>query len=734
MLLIAAELFTLAVVSALLGYPILKRPLSEDDGWWFYWAKFDAKGFRPWFDGAYHMVGYFNLQWLFMVMARVFKKHNSTFFYGIKLVWYVLTSLSIYCLVYVLWGDHLVAFLSGLFFTVAWSLPSTKFWLTYAEHMYILPVNLATLCLVFWLQGASWLFLVPMGMLSAIIFQFKISAIVICFGLAIPVLFSDRPFVGLITYSASWVFVTIVPHYLTRGVIREGAQGYLQVLFKPFIVYGLFLLKKSPFSNRIKKKIPIVIESMGYNSIVKDEYIANQYKRASKVSRLGMMRPLLIPYNDLFIVIWLAFGFVLHMLFVFDYAALTIIGMFIAYLLIQQIQRNYYLPHFNMLWAPLSMMAGKEAGVLIDVAVSHPSIICVLALPIIIFVFRIIQKYRQSFSREEVNFGVPGLPPWQAIVWRQAELVGNKIQEVSSSRDRMVVWGDHPALYLYADRLCFAPAFMFVYGHNGKVRKEEKLFWKLRCNSPELLVFYNYKGSDKWNAQSISDRLGIAYNVLQSLVIKVENQNFMDVTICRRDDLQYRFAALEMAAHAEKSGHIEQSRQFYQKVLDVFPSDFEAETRLTLTGFNGDERLEYLECRLDQAVTGKEKAVVIKLIGLYWMDQNEMDKAFALFKESMKLYEKDPESLSSIAVIAYSRGDVGESMRLFGAALRCNKYSSEALNGLGVVLAESGKIDEARKFLSDANAMRPGRADIRNNLKRTGGRPVKLRETPEVQP
>ena len=131
----------LIIIGSLLSIPMIRKPLSEDDGNWFYLSIFWKKGVRL-YKNLFQMYAYYGFHWIAAKIYNTFGFQKPSFFYFLKAGWYTLNALSKYWLTFCFWHDHTLAFIAGFLFVVIIAVPNTLFLLTYAEHIFILSVSL----------------------------------------------------------------------------------------------------------------------------------------------------------------------------------------------------------------------------------------------------------------------------------------------------------------------------------------------------------------------------------------------------------------------------------------------------------------------------------------------------------------------------------------------------------------------------------------------------------------
>ena len=612
--LLALTILFLAAMT--LNLPKLWKPLSEDDGNWFYLSVFWKKGVRM-FKG-YDNNGYFGVPWISAKLYNIIGFERLTFFYYLKMVWYSLTSVSIYWLSLCFWNNPLLSFIAGLSFAIVTAVPNTLFALTYAEHFFILPINL---CIIFTYYGVTTgnsLYFLLSGIMSAWSVQMKTPALL--FSILLPIIFYFTPnfLTGVSYYMLAFMGVHLLPIYLVKRQCGDSNQ-YLQRTFYPAIeALNIFIikLKLKPLINRISRIS---------DSFTTGTYVKAHHDKDVKAQWTCFRNFMLPAIKDLYPLLFLAVAQIVLLFKNFDFFSFLMILLFITFLLMQQAQKNYYTPHFNPCWAPICILAAKMVWDMRTYILNSGF----YGLPIIAFMgyesVRIGRIIIKSFSKSEINsFGY--LDPLLGKVFRLSEFVGEYIQENSKENEKLFVWGDQPSLYLYAEREALNPhiAYLVLYAHHDHILIEDELLHSLREKPPELLLFYNYKVKDGWNIKRLRETIGIPYDFMKSFRVvddrykKQQNPDgiIFDFPLFRRNDEKYKQILLDRAVIAKTNGDIDSAQRYLEDILDIFPDDFEASVRLYLLKNNMDTKIirDYLEKKLTENHGNIERSILLRLL------------------------------------------------------------------------------------------------------------------------
>ncbi len=538
----------LFVIGMLLSIPMLKKPLSEDDGNWFYSAVFWKRNVRLYKNIS--ATGYFGIQWLFAKIYNTFHFTNLSSTYYFKAVWYTLTSLSIYWLTFCFWQNHLLSLISGLIYILITAIPNTLFVLTYAEHFFVLPINLSITFAYYGIASGHYWYFILAGLMSSWAFQFKPTTLLFNVLLPVAFYFGPNPIIATSSYFAVFIIIYFLPLLIIRSYGEKARKRYLRTTIGPIL--GLIEIFNDKFSIKLLNKL---IDKVAYSPT----YTRRQYENSIAVQWLSFKRFMLPAIKDLYLVLILAAVQPLYLFTKFDYFSFSMVVLFIISLLTQQAQKNYYTPHFNPCWAPISILAAKTIWDMWPYLLNSGVLGWVMIVFLGIESIKIGRIIIKSFSKSEINtFGYLG--PMLGMLFRLPESIGQYIQKNSKESEKLFVWGDQPSIYLYAKREAFNVDYLLIYAHHGGVLREKQLLESLREKPPELLLFYNYKVNDGWNINRLQDAIGIPYNLIKSFkitdnqgrTIKDQRGIVLDFPLYRRDDSKYKEILLDRAMIAKK--------------------------------------------------------------------------------------------------------------------------------------------------------------------------------------
>jgi len=692
------------------------KPLSEDDGNWFYLPVFWKRGVRLYKN--YSLIyGYFGFSQIASKIYNSLGFEKLSFFYFFKSVWYALTAVSIYLLSLFLGHDYVLAFVAGMLFLIVSAVPNTLFVLTYGEHFFILPINLSIIFTYYGLvTGNLWHFTLA-GLMSAWAVQMKPTALL--FGILLPTVFYFTPdiYLPLGSYVITFGGLSLLPLIILNN--KKSQEKYFLMTFAPIISFFVIILDYL--------KLAFLTKYIPENLRIHDPYIENHHNKSLQIQWVSFKKYMFPAIKDLYLILMLAVAQVGFLFVNFDPFVFSMILLCFIFLLTQQFQKNYYTPHFNPIWAPLSILSAKT---IVDV---WPDLFRSGVLGWIVIFFmgiesaKIVRKIVKTFSEKQRD--TFGYTQW-GIFYRMAETIGTYVQQHSAENDRLFVWGDQPSIYLYAQREIFDTDFFFPYSNQGRIVMEGDLLRSLRANPPEMILFFNYKVNDGWNMRRLQDTIGVCYNPVKKFDITDDEGNklqrlediVLDFSIYRRDDARFKELLMERAGIARENGDLEEAAANLNKILDLFPEDFDASTRLQLMRYDGDEGggRRYLIEQLSVHQESAHRSILLRHLADLESKTGDVNRAMKTYADALHLNPKDPKLYNARGEIYFSSGNIEKAFQAFKSALELNPYSADTLNNMGVVLANIGKKKEAVNFFTKAHLFMPSHSDARNNLKALG--------------
>lgn len=686
-----------------------RKAFSEDDGNWFFWAVFQKAGVRRWEKGL-HTIGYFGIEWLSALMARAFRRDDAAFFYAFKAGWMMATSVAVYSAAYAFAGRE-AALACGMFFLIVIAMPSTLFALTYGEHMFLLPLALTLTC--FGIGSGAWAYFFA-GMFAAWIIHIKIT------GLALYAVF-------LLLCAAHPEALSMTGAYLGGGAVMmlaplilipvfEGASprqyviGYVTVLAE----YLFFILERLGFGG-IRRAWNRFVGSWEYEIAEDgDSYLGvnAETSRGMRLTRAWMN--LRWSLRDLSGVMAFALGWLI--LWPQRQDALTgiLVGVLLVCLVMQQVQQNYFTPHFNPAWLPISMLAGLGFAHAVEGAGGWRFV--ALAILVVQVVWLLMKLIRFAAEEKAGRNSDGRMSMWGFFAMTRE--VGMAIRAMAREGERLFVWGDNPAIYLYAQRYYLGRASFFLYGHGKKLRYEDWILSEMRRDPPELLLFFKHGVMDSWDAVAVSERTGFRYMPERLFQVaatdpEAEPHNF---GLYRLDEGQWRDAMLERGAGLVASGRVDEARACLETILSRAPQCWEARLRLDAIAVSRADFASWLDGEEALDVPEARRRAVSILRAEAFLRQGDARRAARVLD---RILEGDGDMTRALILrgeAAYGMGRRGEGAAFLRKALLRNPYSADALTDMAVVLAAEGKRVDAEALLRRALKVSPEHLAARESL------------------
>ncbi len=713
----------LTLVGLFLLWPITRKPLSEDEGNWYYQAIFYKKLRRSEHFG--------------LVKVSLSLEHIAAFFFKLlphsklssiqyfKILWYTSTALSVYLLAFVLWDNMMLSFVAGLLFLVAVATPNNFFSITYAEHFFILPANLCIACAYVGATQNNIKLIFISGILAAWMHHLKMPTIL--FSIILPLIFlmSKSLLLLFAWYTFGFLFIIAILIALNGLHGNKHIKTYLLYLMCTYVITLSYIAKNRNWTfvgHQLKRLSKfLVISDQGTAYVERSLSVHNNLKQI-----LLDIKTNTLPFcKDLYPVLVLAALSIIGMIVNFDYRVLIVSGLFVTFLIMVYVQKNFYTPHFSPIWSPLSILAAKAIW---DFWPSHSTNRTLGWVMIVVMgygTYKIVRIIIKTFSRSETNsFGY--LDPLFGKVFRLCEAVGKYIQENSNENEKLFVWGDQPSIYLYAKREIFDMEHIFIYAHNKEIVKENELLSSLRNEPSELLIFYNCKVIDGWNIKRLQESIGIPYDHMKSFMITDDRHKKPDNPqgICfnfplyRRNDKIYSEILIDRAINAEDKNDLNQARKHFKKALEIYPKDIEASLRLSLlNGENcGKAKRSYIQNRIEGTSDLINNSILLRLLSEIDTDEGDIDSAVNYLEMALVLNPGDFRIHNFLGELYFSMGKTAEAAKSFNEAVGLHGYSADVYNNIGVILSQDGKQADANKCFNKALSIMPDHQNTLNNI------------------
>lgn len=114
--------------------------------------------------------------------------------------------------------------------------------------------------------------------------------------------------------------------------------------------------------------------------------------------------------------------------------------------------------------------------------------------------------------------------------------------------------------------------------------------------------------------------------------------------------------------------------------------------------------------------TESKSGEIIKNIALIYVNNGENEKAITAMREAREQYPDDLSLILSEANVQLTMGNKDEFKKLIEVATQKDPTNPELQYNLGVVAAEAGDSESARKYYDKAIALEPEYADAHNNM------------------
>jgi tetratricopeptide (TPR) repeat protein len=458
------------------------------------------------------------------------------------------------------------------------------------------------------------------------------------------------------------------------------------------------------------------------------EYIEYHHQRTPGDQWSDFRKNMIPSIKDLYLVLILACAQVVFLFVEFDRFCFFMVLLFSVFLLMQQFQKNYFTPHFNPIWVPISILAAKTIWDIWPHLLASGVLGLIVMTLIGIEVVKIGQSVVRSFLKSEKNILGLATPLFGMLV-SLPETIGQYIQQNTKETDKLFVWGNQPSIYLYSRREAFDTSYLFVYGPNDHVINQERLLEYLRGYPPELIVFYNYKANDGWDMKRLQEAIGIPYNRLisynitddQGKIAEDEKGFVYDFPIYRRDDAKFKEILLDRALINQMKGNIEWARKKLESILEIAPEDYEASVRLSLleTKEQDVERARiYLRERLQETCEPMSSSVLMRMLAELDQLEGNRDSAMRNYEKALEHNPNDFRIYCGLGELYFSMDNVEEAFQCFKKSMKLHPHSSTVFVNLGVLLAHEGKREDAIQCFQKALSIMPTHPDALTSMEK----------------
>lgn len=666
-----AACFALGVWASL---PMAAKPLSEDDGRWYYYALFRERGLRLGRD--FIACGFFNVQWFAALAYRLFRGRDADFFPRMKVVLYGANAASACLAGSALFGGVLPGLGAGSLLALVQAVPSTLFMLTYAEHYALLPANLALACAVWGAGGGGGALALAAGVCAGVVVQFKPTGILFAAALPLVLLAAPQPGVAIGWYAAGCLLVQAAPLAILGGA--GAAREYLaQTFVDPYRDGVAALLVLAGLSGGVERMSGYVRTRHEDDSTTEADKLRANCGRA--VADLRAVLVLAVAAA----VVAPAAGMVAPMA--------VCVGLAVLHLAAQQLQKNYYTPHFNPLWQPLALAGGWALGGLASWTAGAPLLGVMLWFVVLWLSAPALRAvHAERAPGREYAFGI--LHPYVGTLFHTAKRAGEVLRERTPTRERVCVWGDQPSVYLYARRMAFSHHHLFLYSHHARLFDAVWVLHALRREPPARILFFNWRYRDGWDMARVADAVGVAYELEGEFTprdasgspIPAPHGAVVRFPLYVRDEVSHVRALLERAIQAPP----QRAREHLERVASLCPDHGEAGLRLRILEEGDGTPRAAMRLASGALRRGTPGAALVLAEAL--MDAGEDRRAADVLAPMVDAGPDDARVLAALGRAHWGLGDGRRAARAVRRAIDADPMCQEARWLLGELLLAGG--------------------------------------------
>jgi hypothetical protein len=686
-MLTAVILFNLALGIAI-NLPKLRKPLSEDDGHWFYGAVFRSCRYFYHRDSDplrnLHCQGYFGIHLLARWFTGLFPGDPLKAVRWFRIVWFAASAAMVSWAAWSLWRDPWLALASGLFYNLFMGLSHlTASDLTYAEFYLALPMSGALVALGF---GGPWGWLVA-GILAGWAVQIKVIALPLSLMLPLPLVWlmgiPQSAIQGLL-YLSGITAINLLPALVIAlsGTERKAheVKAYFQAAFGP-VLTALRL-------------------TVGDASRPADAYTAVKRKNEA-----GDWRRQWNTVRGRFTVDWapLRFAFLtaLFPLLIPEPFTLLLYGLVLVYFGLLYVQGGYYPPKFGFMWFLAALLAARGTVGVLRLTSFHISLEIAWLFILLLFAIRCLSMIRREVREAD---DLAGLPPVSQRLFRTAETIGAYLRDLGQPGDRLLIWGNFASICLYSGMEAANPSHMFLYPN--RILAEQPVRRTFRdFPPPRWIAMFNYHTRDGWSAERIREEFSLPYDVQRVFQITDERNQAATIVggipavfpVLKLNEQIYKEMLIDRALRSP-----EHSESLLREALDWTPQDPEVTLRL--------------DPRAETASNPDGDYLLRKLAGLELYAGGQVDEAAEILSGLLWERRDDFRVLLALGEIEFLRGNLRGAFQSLQKTVELNPFSAEAFNDLGVILNELGEPVQARRCLERALRLYPGYPDAIGNL------------------
>jgi tetratricopeptide (TPR) repeat protein len=725
-----------------INYYFKLKPDFPDEGNWAYNCLLRKKGLKLYKD-YFMTISYFSTKAVYYFLYSIFGRNGDILrFTGqIRVLWYSMTLVTNFLLVFLLWENIIISLISNVIFLAIMVNKNTSFSLTYSEHNFLLPIGLSIITLVLYLKTNIIYFALLTGLFSAIAFQIKIVSLFYNLLICLCFLGTNYKLIGFLSYLFGFVLLNVLPFLLPWNIRKE---FYVEYYRRRKNFWGRYSIRFWFFYMYEKAEKVIKINSKKIknlrNNTPKNHYVTDVLNKPKGSLFKEFKKHQLENVNLYRTLIVLAFVQIIVMLINFSWLEFTVVLYFFSMIFSQQIQHSYFPGHFNQVWSPLSILAAKSLFDIISITsiniTAHIFIVSILILEF----SRIIRNLYESKSRKNRellgNFG----ERFTKHI-RIAEDVGHYIKENSNVNDELLIWGNLPTISCYAERKLHLN-ISHMYPSGGKILHRIGLeVERMKLNPPEWMV-YEFKNTfkdKKWSSiEYFMDKTNLPYKLEKKFIGKLEGKVVTDFYVYQIDQEIYREVLLDCYKHYKNEDYLVKvdingnkpkdgnkvfelrmaGHEFLDKLCSKYNNDIEIDYCKRFSDSEDvdvDAKLEYLES-ISSKCDEINQARLLRLKAENLIILNRIEEAEDLLQSALKLNNKDFRIYTKLGEIEFIKSNLNGALKYFQSAYKINKFSAEVYNNIGVVMYFSRQFIDAKNCFTKALSIWSEYREAKDNL------------------
>lgn len=684
-----------------------KRPLSEDDGNWFYLAKFWKNGVRPFkvfkqddkiirdVNHVYTTTGYFNLNYFIALIYNYLipsMARKISVFYPIKIVWLSLTNVFLFIFLITQGMTLLGSFWGAMIYSYVIAC-SKKNWtdLTYAEIYLVFPMLLSFIAMSYSVSENMYYLSLLAGILAGFAFQMKITSLPVLLSFAVysgfhfPLLVFCflSGFVCINLMPVLWIFMTY--SYEKRASIIY----YLRSLFAPVATIFYLLYNKFRKTNQINieaREKKGIFSSSGY--VLKMNTRNKNTKKKSDI--LKAMHSQLSQFPMIYFLVCYQF---IYLFFSFNGFVLFNLVSLLFWVLVILAQNKKYYPTFNSVWINISVLAGFSYQTLYQTHNLQIKIILILGTALEIYHWYL--NLRFETIKDNTNKLAHFLEKKQ-ITLQKSGLVAQDIVQYIKDNDRFLVWGNLPNLHIYADRMSFN---WNLFAYPNAILKDFTFYFDL-WNAPRVIFWCPPIKEPEWNVVKINETFRTSYEVIKTYPFGVgEKKSFLLLL----DEPLYIEILLEQAFEIPRFDYFksENNRKWLlhcmNKIKKINPDHFLANfyEKTELNPNNQTDNIVILMQMLEKSNVNVEKSALFYLLGNEYAKNDDIQSAFKSYSEALMFNQSDWKIYNGLGECYAMMSDIKNALECLKKAHELNPYSSKVYGNLAYISYYIGDIKQA---------------------------------------